>query len=221
MINEIAELIEVKVLANDLISSSSGVLSFKKVFSFLSGQVTGITISPVIPPRLYSISSAEKDERIEILYKVIPGGELTPGIKNLRPGDRLYLTLPFGKFISENSPSYFIATGTGLAPYLSMLRSGYGDCKILLHGSRTIEDFYEADYLRSVLENNYIQCYTGKEKYSGFKGRVTAYINVASGLDPDYKYYLCGNAEMVVETREVLISKGIPFQNILSEIYFG
>jgi ferredoxin--NADP+ reductase len=36
----------------------------------------------------------------------------------------------------------------------------------------------------------------------------------------DQKYYLCGSAEMVVESREILISKGIPFNNIVAEIYF-
>jgi ferredoxin--NADP+ reductase len=33
-------------------------------------------------------------------------------------------------------------------------------------------------------------------------------------------YYLCGKALMVVEVRDLLISRGIPFENILSEIYF-
>ena len=39
-------------------------------------------------------------------------------------------------------------------------------------------------------------------------------------LDPVLKYYLCGSAEMVVDTRDILIEKGIPFENIVSEIYF-
>lgn len=38
--------------------------------------------------------------------------------------------------------------------------------------------------------------------------------------DPALKYYLCGSADMVVEARDILISKGIPFGNIISEIYF-
>jgi len=39
-------------------------------------------------------------------------------------------------------------------------------------------------------------------------------------LPEDQKYYLCGSAEMVVECREILISKGIAFSNIVAEIYF-
>ena len=37
---------------------------------------------------------------------------------------------------------------------------------------------------------------------------------------PCLKYYLCGSAEMVVEIRDILIEKGIPFDRIISEIYF-
>jgi ferredoxin--NADP+ reductase len=220
MANENTELLKVKIQSNQIISSTSYILRFKKVFPFQAGQVIGITTSPVIPPRLYSISNAEDDENIEILYKFIKEGKLTPQLKSLNQGDWLYITPPFGKFIACKDPSYFVATGTGIAPFLSMMRSGYTNCKKLLHGSRTIEDLYETDYLRSLLGDNYVQCYTGTEKHVGFNGRVTAYINNTFNLDPKDKYYLCGSAEMVVETREVLISKGIPFQNILSEIYF-
>ncbi len=38
--------------------------------------------------------------------------------------------------------------------------------------------------------------------------------------DPGLKYYLCGSAEMVVDTRDILIRKGVPFDQIISEIYF-
>jgi len=39
-------------------------------------------------------------------------------------------------------------------------------------------------------------------------------------IPADIKYYLCGKALMVVETRDILIERGVPFSNILSEIYF-
>jgi len=39
-------------------------------------------------------------------------------------------------------------------------------------------------------------------------------------LATDNRYYLCGSAEMVVQVRDILISKDIPFQNIVSETYF-
>jgi len=49
---------------------------------------------------------------------------------------------------------------------------------------------------------------------------VTDYLKSVAALPGDYKYYLCGRAEMVVEARDILIAKGIPFNKIISEIYF-
>ena len=53
-----------------------------------------------------------------------------------------------------------------------------------------------------------------------YHGRVTRYLAEEESLDPELNYYLCGSAEMVVDTRDVLIRKGIPFNRIVSEIYF-
>jgi ferredoxin--NADP+ reductase len=41
-----------------------------------------------------------------------------------------------------------------------------------------------------------------------------------SNLPLNYKYYLCGSAEMVVDVRDILIAKGIPYEQIFAEIYF-
>jgi ferredoxin--NADP+ reductase len=210
----------VKILSNKKISPGSAILSFDIIFSFKAGQVTGLTTDPAIPPRLYSICSGEKENRIDILYNIVPQGQLTPLLEHLKPGDPLLVTPPFGKFIPVDKPSCFIATGTGLAPFLSMLKSGFGQCRLLLHGNRHPNDFYESNYLRSILGMNYVPCYSGKEKFQGYNGRVTQYINDVMKADTADMYYLCGSAEMVVDARELLISKGVPFQAIQSEIYF-
>jgi ferredoxin--NADP+ reductase len=139
---------EVEILENKSISKDSAILSFKRIYAFRAGQVIGITTSKALPQRLYSICSAEKNNNIEILYKIVPEGALTPKLEDLITGDRIYITEPFGKFTTNNDPAYFIATGTGIAPYLSMIKSGFGDNKILLHGCRSHEDFYEADFLK-------------------------------------------------------------------------
>ncbi len=49
---------------------------------------------------------------------------------------------------------------------------------------------------------------------------VTEYLSQQPALDPGLKYYICDSTEMVVDTRDILISKGIPFDQIVSEIYF-
>ncbi len=173
---------EIKVLSNPMISNSSGILSFKRCFKFTAGQVISVTNSQSIPPRLYSIISAEKDDKIEILYKIIPEGRLTPELEKSRTGDSLWISPPFGKFLSLPSPAWLIATGTGIAPFISMLRSGYDTIKMLLHGSRYLNDFYFSDYLGKKLSDNYIRCYTGKEDTQFYKGRVTNFLNEKANL---------------------------------------
>ncbi len=76
------------------------------------------------PRSLYSICSGEQDEEVWILYNVIEEGYLTPRLSDLEPGDTLWITEPRGEFICNEEPAVWIASGTGIAPFYSMLRSG-------------------------------------------------------------------------------------------------
>lgn len=214
------DLKKVRLEDNRMISPTTGVLRFRRFFTFTAGQVVSISTSSVIAPRMYSICSSEQDVFTEILYKIIPAGELTPGLAELKAGMKLWVSKPFGSFTTGPGPAFLIATGTGIAPYLSMIRSGYSDQKTVLHGSRSPEDFYYQSYLREVLKDRYIPCYSGTLSSQYYKGRVSAYLATLPQLSPNIKYYLCGSAEMVVDTRDLLIKRGIPFRQILSEIYF-
>jgi ferredoxin--NADP+ reductase len=220
MKNENQKYVRVEITDNLMISQTSGLIRFKRNFTFKAGQVIGITTSEKDIPRLYSIASAEKDENIEILYKIIPAGELTPKFMKLKRGNYIYVSPPFGNFISPMLEAWFIATGTGIAPFISMLKSGNAKNNKLIHGSRHPYDFYFSDYLETTLKDNYIKCFTGHEDVPSYKGRVTQYLYSLDNLNTGLKYYLCGSAEMVVDTREILIRRGVPFRNILSEIYF-
>nr|NQU89377.1 oxidoreductase [Bacteroidota bacterium] len=53
-----------------------------------------------------------------------------------------------------------------------------------------------------------------------FHGRITKWLSEAESLPINRKYYLCGSAEMVVEVRDILIEKNVPYGNIVAEIYF-
>lgn len=214
------ELFKVAVLKLNRISKSSVVIQLPKYASFKAGQVINITSKRSIPPRMYSIASGEHEEYIEILLKIVPDGELTPLLDELKEQDSLWVSNPFGGFLATNDPACLIATGTGIAPFLSMIRSGYTKNKLLLHGSRDVQDFYYSDYLSNKMESSYIKCYTGSEACTFYKGRVTHYLLNLSLIDTHIKYYLCGSVEMVVEVRQILIDRGVSFKNILSEIYF-
>ena len=88
---------------------------------------------PVEPDKLlqrpYSIASAtEQTKQFEFYISQVKSGQLTPRLFNLNPGDRLFVSKRIvGVFkladTPENQDIVMIATGTGLAPYLSFLRS--------------------------------------------------------------------------------------------------
>jgi ferredoxin--NADP+ reductase len=193
---------------------------FKREFKFRAGQVIGIAQEEHGPHRLYSICSGEKDDEVLILYNLIEEGYLTPRLSELESGDIIWITKPRGEFTCDDEPAVWIATGTGIAPFYSMFRTGMASQKILIHGSRTLEQFYFFDDFKSLLGSNYIRCSTAEHDVDVYSGRVTEYLKEQPILNPWLKYYLCGSAEMVVETRDILINKGIPFDQIISEIYF-
>jgi ferredoxin--NADP+ reductase len=195
-------------------------LTFKKQFGYKAGQVVQLTCNRSIEPRLYSLCSGEFDQQMEILFDLKLGGELTPKLIELKPGDRLYVSHPYGQFLRPTQEKmWWIATGTGIAPFRSMMRSGYEADKIL-HGARQEEQFYFSDEFKTAFGEKYVRCNSSTIEAGDFQGRVTNYIESLKSLPKDIKYYLCGRSMMVVEVRDLLIARGVPFENILSEIFF-
>lgn len=214
------KLSEAEVLTNNEIAPSVFLLTFRRNFEFAAGQVLGITLDPDEDARLYSIASGTAEPTINILYNIKPGGKLTPPLSSLVPGNKVWVTVPFGNFKPDTGPAFWISAGTGIAPYLSMYRSGYGEHKIIIHGGRTPQSFFYSDELSQVYGDRYIRCCSSAGGEGLFHGRVTTYLQSLDDLPSDYKYYLCGSAEMVVDCREILLSKGVPYNNIVAEIYF-
>lgn len=210
----------VSILSNTEISPNVFLLSFKRDFDFRAGQVLGLAVSSNDDARLYSICSGENDENINILYNIKPGGKLTPNLAILKPDDLLWITVPFGSYAGSDEPAYWIAAGTGIAPFYSMYSSGMGGNKVLIHGSRTVDAFYFSDNLINDFGSRYVRCCSQQEGENIYHGRVTQFLEESDNLPEDQKYYLCGSAEMVVECREILLNKGIPFSNVVAEIYF-
>jgi ferredoxin--NADP+ reductase len=210
----------VTITFTEQVSSGVYLFGFPRFFRFEAGQVIGIGLAEDGPRRLYSICSGEEEEEIWILYNVVEDGYLTPLLSEFEPGETLWITEPRGEFVCQDEMAVWIATGTGIAPFYSMLRSGKAVNKILIHGNRYLEQFYFYDEFFSILGSDYIRCCTGESAEGVFHGRVTDYLAQFQVSDAGLKYYLCGRSEMVVETRDILIKKGVPFDRIVSEIYF-
>jgi ferredoxin--NADP+ reductase len=219
-VSHILKLSKKKVTNIEAVANGVFVLSFVRDFKFTAGQVVAIDLIPDGKPRLYSIASGENETNIDILFYEKKDGQLTPFLSKLLPGDIIYVSDPFGTFRTEPGKAYWIASGTGVAPFVSMVRSGLAKNKTLIHGGRMDENFYFSSLLEKEIINNYIRCNSQQEDTLHFKGRLTEWLKTKANFVPESKYYLCGSAEMVVQVRDLLISKGIHFQNIISETYF-
>lgn len=126
-----------------------------EVFSFRAGQYAtlGLQIDGQFIARAYSIASSPYTRRsLEFYINLIKEGQLTPAIFGLGLGDDVYFMGPKGVFTLEKTKAkslLLVATGTGLAPYMSMLRKlhedqdegrPHGRVITLMHGVRHSED---------------------------------------------------------------------------------
>ncbi len=214
------ELFAVKVKKNEQPTPEAWLLDFERTFPFEAGQVIGITIDPELQPRLYSIASGNLDKMVSILYTIKPDGLLTPPLSDCKAGDTIYVTHPFGNFVCPDQRAVFIATGTGIAPFASMIFSGQHKGKTLIQGNRNLEGIYFHQQFKDILGNNYHPCTSRQHAKDCFNGRVTDFIASLPQIETDIPYYLCGVAEMVVDVRDLLIERGVPFKRIMAEIFF-
>jgi ferredoxin/flavodoxin---NADP+ reductase len=207
------------ILSNTEISPGVFLLSVKRSASFKPGQTVKISLNNDLPPRIYSICSGTEDSALSVLYNIKEGGALTPQLARLSKGDCIRLSEPAGSFIGTAEPALWIATGTGIAPFYSMLRSGLGPNKTLLHGVRYSNQFYFDSEWKTELGARYHRFCSGQRPEGVAHGRVNRFFEQPHGPLPN-KVYICGQASMCVDIRDLLIARGVPFANIIVEIYF-
>ncbi len=203
------------------LTESTFILRFNRCdMQFRAGQRIIVGLKGDLDQREYSIYSGEKDDYLEILVREVKVGKVSSKLKQCAPGQLLQVNGPFGSFGIEtydrvSGKLVFIATGTGISPFHSFVRSYPEINYTLLHGVRISKEAYE----RSEYEDErYILC-TSKEITGGRKGRVTSILTKYK-VTPDMLFYLCGNGNMIYEVYHILRDKGIPDENIFSEIYF-
>jgi ferredoxin/flavodoxin---NADP+ reductase len=187
---------------------------------FKAGQHIIVGLKEELNQREYSVYSGEKDDYLEILVREVLDGNVSVQLKHSKPNQLLQVNGPFGSFGLETFDMFsrklvFIASGTGIAPFHSFVRSYPGIDYTLIHGVSYNNEAYERnDYD----PHRYILC-TSKEKSEGQKGRVTRFLP-GYKVDSDMLFYLCGNNNMIYEVYHILRDKGIPDENIFSEVYF-
>lgn len=186
--------------------------------------------------RAYSVASSPYDEFIEFFSVVIPDGEFTSKVNHIQVGDSLLLnTTPFGYLTLARyqlplpNDLWLLATGTGLAPFLSILKTidvwQQYQRIILVYSARTSQELaYQAEIgsIKSIYGDNgaafvFLPIVTREADYTGEKARISNLIVsgkltelVGQKLDKERSHVmLCGNPQMVEDTKEALKSIGL------------
>ena len=214
------QLVKTPVSRLEEISPGVFMIAFTRYFDFTPGQVIAINNGVEQAPRLYSISSGYADPEVKIIFNIKEDGYLTPHLSKCIAGDKILVSKPFGNFICTEDDAWWISAGTGIAPFASMIFSGKGKNNILLHGGKTLKSFYFQNEITRIMGSRYIRCCSSESGNGVYEGRLSQYLFEQPNLPQNKKYYLCGKAEMVIEIRDLLIGRGISFENIVSEIYF-
>jgi ferredoxin/flavodoxin---NADP+ reductase len=187
---------------------------------FTAGQHVILGIKDENNAREYSIYSGEKDDYFEVLVKEVLDGDISKRLKLLKTGTELQMDGPLGFFtidqdIIQNSKVFLIASGTGIAPFRSFVRS-YPELDYkILHGIRYAGDAF--DYNEYDPER-IVRCVSG-ENSGDFQGRVTDWL-LQNTIDTKAHYYLCGNVKMIHEVFDILSENGVPHDNTHAEVYF-
>ncbi|MFA3128640.1 ferredoxin--NADP reductase [Acinetobacter pittii] len=206
-------------------------------FKFTAGQFAriGLKVGEELVVRAYSVVSSPFDETLEFFSIVVPDGAFTSNLQHLKVGDELYLEkIPYGYLTLARYQQplphdlWLLATGTGLAPFLSMLQdfdtwSKYQKIN-LVYSVRTAAELAYVDRIQEIAE-------TFGEGHNGFKfipiitrdpsaplhDRLPILIengelekSAGIELNPNTSHVmLCGNPQMVDDTKEALKRRGL------------
>ena len=195
-----------------------------------------------ISPRIfrpYSVVSSPYDEHLEFFSVVVPDGAFTSQLQHLQVGDRLYLNPePFGYLtlarFQEPSPQdlWLLATGTGLAPFVSMLGDldtwqDYVDI-VVAYSVRTQSELTYVDTIHRLCEQmsalvdtparlHFVPIVTREQVDGCLDERLPVLIangklegSVGLRLNAQSSHVmLCGNPQMVADTKTALQAKGL------------
>jgi len=193
---------------------------------FEPGQYVNLGLRGSLAMREYSIYSGASEDFLEVLVREIPGGLVSAALALCEPGGELALEGPYGMFVTDplqrGSARYlFIGSGTGISPFHCLVASYPRIDYLLLHGTRTADERFDAEAFDA---RRFIRCISRSPGHLGtasrdYGGRVTGWLR-ENRVDPASLCYLCGNSDMIYEAFSILKEQGVPRDHLFAEIYF-
>jgi ferredoxin-NADP reductase len=207
-------------------------------FAFRAGQFVMLHVpnpldiagKPIL--RAYSIASSDEQKNgFRLVFKFVDEGVASKFVWGLKGNEILNFTGPFGRVYFKEPPTeqvVFLNTGSGISQHFSFIESNYKkhpNLKYrLLFGLRYETDIYyqsELERLKALVKDFSYEYILSRptSKWSGKSGYVQNYVNdfTAEGLPTTF--YLCGNGQMIKDTKVLLAAAGIEPSSILAEAF--
>lgn len=214
---------------------------------FKNGQfvMIGLEVDGKPLTRAYSIASPNWEEHLEFFSIKVQDGPLTSRLQHLQVGDSLLVSRkPTGTLVlddlKEGRHLYMLSTGTGLAPFLSLIQDPEAyerfDKVILIHGVRTVSELAYQEFITRDLPDHeflgeeisekliYYPTVTREEFHT--MGRLTDHIRSGKlaadiglpQMDPEHdRAMICGSPAMLEESSQVLNELGFTISPRMGE----
>ncbi len=194
---------------------------------FTPGQhiVVGLLEAEALSERPYSIASVPGESAVELFVALT---DETGAPKNWPAvGGGVFLGTPSGQFSLQLAPPdadlIFVCTGTGIAPFASMLRTfpKRAAASLLVHGVRSEIDLVFSKALNALAGLRYLPVLSQPSAaWQGAKGRVQGWLeNAAESLDPKAHVFMCGHSPMIGELKARFIAIGFPLDALHCDTY--
>ena len=219
-----------------------GVEALESPFPFEPGQYATLGLmgpAGKLIQRPMSISSSADDlSEYEFFIRRVEGGALTPLLWERAVGDPINIKGAKGKFLLQDDGhrALFVASGTGLAPFMSMIETlrGRGQTRdvVLLHGVSYDYDLAWREQLTELERGGgfplrYVGTVSRPQRcpdWTGCTGRVEAIVADQldeHGMTPENAtIYLCGNPDMITAVEEIATEREFPAEQVRKELYW-
>jgi len=219
--DHIVKILEIKEAANQVKSFR---IEKPAGYSFVPGQATDVSVNATglkNELRPFTFTCLTSDPFLEFTIKRYPDHHgVTDAIHRLKVGDELIIRDVWGA-ISYKGPGCFIAGGTGITPFLAILRWLYKENKLagntLLFSSKTAADIIYENELQRMMGKQAFFILTKEEKNGYLKGPIDKFFLKHQIENIKQHFYICGPDKMVTDISGILGQMGASTDAVVFE----